>query len=275
MVRPKTNSEYMASLSQFAPEMSLSLSDVQEGKINEVLSTFIAPNVRIVRFLGSDTSQRRFLKIARYAIAVYIGQRDIEPQFDRGCARELLSATSDAIEIARAKLGEIARWRELSNYLRLLHREAVRKERQDPASEVIESSLTRTLKQQIQEVDDIDRIYSEFAPHQIRLLLMRLEAASSAAEQVTFKWGDAQRDQIAQWFTDELAFAWMSATGQYPTCSRPNPRLKKPSPFARLLATVNTELLDDDYRSPNNFLEYGIKSVQRIKATIPPDSFSD
>jgi len=272
MVRPKTDFEYLASLRQFEPDVGFSLSDAQERHINDVLATFIAPHVRSAQFLGHETSQQRFLKTARYAIAGYMWQRNIESQFDRRRAKELLSATSDAIEAARVKLDEIVRWRELSNYLRHLHRDAMSKGRKKLESEGKEFSLAEMLEKESR----IDRIYSALSPAQVGLRLLRLEAVIAvAAERVTFGWGDAQRDEIAQLLTDELAYAWMSATGKPPTCSRPNLRLKHPSPFALLLVTVNAEILDDHHRSPNDFLEYGIKSVRRIKERLPPAPFSD
>jgi hypothetical protein len=270
MVRPKTDSEYLASLRQFEPDLGFSLSDTQERRINDVLATFIAPYVHSAQFLGSKTSQQRFLKTARHAIARYIGQRDIEPQFDRGRAKKLLSATSDAIEAARVKLDEIACWRELSNYLR--HLDAMSRDRKKLESEGVVFSLPEMLEQESR----IEQIYSAHSLDQVKLHLLRLEAVIAvAAERVEFRWGDAQRDQIAQLLTDELAYAWMSATGKPPTCSRPNLRLKHPSPFALLLVTVNAEILDDHHRSPNNFLEYGIKSVRRIKERLLPAPFSD
>ena len=111
--------------------------------------------------------------------------------------------------------------------------------------------------------------FSDFAPEQIAWRLSQLErVVSLAAEQVTFGPGDAQRDQIAQDFSDQLASAWRQATETWPTCSRPTPRLKNPSPFARLLETINQEVLEKRHRSPNNFLEYGIKSVKRFRQLI-------
>jgi hypothetical protein len=50
----------------------------------------------------------------------------------------------------------------------------------------------------------LDR-HSDFAPDQMQLRLSRLETAVSlAAERATFGPGDAQRDQIAQDFADQV-----------------------------------------------------------------------
>jgi hypothetical protein len=122
------------------------------------------------------------------------------------------------------------------------------------------------VKQELQRRADLGRNYSDFAPDQIARRLSQLEAVVSlAAERVTFGPGDAQRDQIAQDFTDQLASAWYSATETLPTCSKPTPRLKNPSPFAHLLQTINQGLLKERHRSANNFHEYGIKSVKRLR----------
>jgi hypothetical protein len=127
-----------------------------------------------------------------------------------------------------------------------------------PPGEQVEQARQRTAV--------LDRSYSDFAPDQIAWCLSQLETVLGlAAEQVTFGPGDAQRDQIAQDFTDQLASAWHSATERLPTCSRPTLRLKNCSPFARLLETINQELLEERHRSPNDFFEYGAKSVKRLR----------
>ena len=112
--------------------------------------------------------------------------------------------------------------------------------------------------------------YSDFAPDQIRLRISQLETVVSLAdERVTFGPGDAQRDQIAQDFTDQLASAWRSATERLPTCSRPTPRLKNPSPFGHLLQTINQRLLNKRHQSPNDFFEYGAKAIKRLPSAKP------
>jgi hypothetical protein len=234
--------------------------DVQEqGKqrIDDVLSKFMAPYIR------NATKLKPFLNDAKRAIAAYVGARETE--YDRGKAKELLSATSIALETTKRKLQEIARWPELSNYLKRLHRDSTPTERPEPSSqEQVEKELQRRA--------DLDKSYSQFTPDQIRLRISRFETlVSIAAERVTFGPGDAQRDQIAQDFTDQLASAWHSATEMLPTCSRPTPRLKNPSPFAHLLKTINQELLEAHHRSANDFLEYGVKSVKRVRQLIVPD----
>jgi hypothetical protein len=131
---------------------------------------------------------------------------------------------------------------------------------------------SRQVKQELRRRARLGRSYSDFAPDQIAWRISQLETVVSLAdERVSFGHGDAQRDQIAQEFTDLLASAWHSATERKPTYSRPTPRLKNPSPFARLLETINQDLLKKRHRSANNFREYGIKSVKRLRQLIASD----
>jgi hypothetical protein len=139
-----------------------------------------------------------------------------------------------------------------------------------------EPSSRKQVKQEFQRSAALARIYSDFAPDQIALCLSHLETVLSlAAERVTFGPGDAQRDQIAQDFTDQLASAWRRATKTLPTCSRLTPHLKNPSPFALLLKTINQELLQDRHRSKNDFLEYGIKSVRGLRQFLALRALAD
>jgi hypothetical protein len=129
---------------------------------------------------------------------------------------------------AKRKLQEIDQWPELSKYLKRLHRDATLPEQPEP-------SFRKEVERELRRRADHGRNYSDFAPDQIAWRLSQLETVVSLADElVSFGPGDAQRDQIAQDFTDQLASAWHSATEMLPTCSRPTPRLKNPSPFARL-----------------------------------------
>ena len=228
----------------------------RKQRIDDVLSKFMDPYIR-----RDARKLEPFLKDAKRAIAAYIGARETE--YDRRKAKRLLSATS--IATTKGKLQEIAQWPELSNYLKRLHRGATLAEQPKPSSQ-------KQVKQELRRRADLGRSYSDFAPDQTAWRLCQLETVVSlAAERVTFGPGDAQRDQIAQDFTDQLASAWHSATERLPTYSRPTQRLKHRSPFARLLETINQELLEERHRSPNNFFEYGVKSVKRLRQLIEPD----
>jgi hypothetical protein len=226
----------------------------REKRIDDVLSKFMAPYIR------DATKLQPFLNDAKRAIAAYEGAR--ETRYDRPDAKKLLTETLTSLETTRRKLQEIARWPELSDYLKRVYRNAPPTERPEPSSR-------KQVEQAFQRRAGLDKSYSQFAPDQIAWRLSQLETVLSlAAEQVTFGPGDAQRDQIAQDFADQLASAWHSATERLPTYSRPTPRLKNCSPFARLLETINQEVLEKRHRSPNNFLEYGIKSVKRFRQLI-------
>jgi hypothetical protein len=233
------------------------IGDQGEQRIDDVISKFMAPYIR------DATKLQPFLKDAKCAIAGYVGARETE--YDRRKAKELLSAASIDLETTERKLQEIARWPELTNYLKRLHRASTLAEQPEPSSR-------KQVKQKLRRRADLDRSYSDFAPDQMRLRLSRLETVVSlAAERVTFGPGDAQRDKIAQDFADQLASAWHSATERVPTFSRPTPRLKNTSPFARLLETINQKLLKERHRSPNNFFEYGAKAIKRLPQLIEPD----
>jgi hypothetical protein len=302
LIRPKTTEDYLARLPQFEPR-PIPFADLQEydvqvqreqgidvqvqreqgidvqkqgkhtpwlGKmpkplrcerIDDVLSKFMA------RHIHDATKLEPFLNDAKRAIAGYVGARETE--YDRRKAKKLLSATSIALSIAlekaKPKLQEIARWPELSNYLKRLHRDATLAEQPQPSSR-------KQVKQELRRRADLGRSYSDFAPDKIAWRLSQLETVVSlAAKRVSFGPGDAQRDQIAQDFTDQLASAWHSATERKLTYSRPTPRLKNPSPFARLLETINQTLLKERHRSPNNFFEYGAKAIKRLRQLTEPD----
>ena len=273
-IRPKTPQDYLARLPQFEPRpvpfadfqeectrgdpQEVGPQKTREKQIDDVLSKFMAPHIR-----DDATKLELFLNDAKRAIAGYVGARETE--YDRRRAKKLLSATSIALETTERKLQEIARWPELSNYLKRLHRDATLAEQPKPSSQ-------KQVKQELRRRADLGRSYSDFAPDQTAWRLCQLETVVSlAAERVTFGPGDAQRDQIAQDFTDQLASAWHSATETLPTCSKSTPRLKNPSPFARLLKTINQELLAERHRSLNDFHRYGIKSVKRLRQLIGPD----
>jgi hypothetical protein len=273
LIRPKTTGDYLARLPQFEPrpipfadlqeydiqvqrEQRIEVQEQGKQRIDDVLSKFMA------RYIHDATKLKPFLNDAKRAIAAYVGARETE--YDRRKAKKLLSAISIDLETTKRKLQEIAQWPELSNYLKRLHKDASLTEQPQPSSR-------KQVKQELRRRADVGRSYSDFAPDQIARHLSQLETiVNLAAERVTFGPGDAQRDQIAQDFTDQLASAWHSAT-ERATYSRPTRRLKNPSPFAHLLQTINQDLLKKRHRSANNFREYGIKSVKRLRQLIGPD----
>jgi hypothetical protein len=276
-IGPKNAKDYLARLPQFEPrpipfadlqeydvqvqrEQGIDVQEQGKQRIDDVLSKFMAP------YISDATKLQPFLNDAKRAIAGYVGARETE--YDRRKAKELLSATSIDLETTKRKLQEIARWPELSNYLKRLYRDAS----EWPWEFKIKMATSPRLakRPQRRRKADLGRSYSDFAPAQTARRLSQLETVVSlAAERVTFGPGDAQRDQIAQDFTDQLASAWHSATERKPTCSRPTQRLKNLSPFARLLETINQRLLlKKRHRSPNNFFEYGAKAIKRLRPAV-------
>jgi hypothetical protein len=280
-IGPKNATDYLTRLPQFKPrpipfadlqeydvqvrrEQGIDVQEQDTQRIDDVLSKFMAPYIR------DATKLEPFLKDAKRAIAGYVGARETE--YNRRKAKKLLSATSIALEKTKPKLQEIARWLELSNYLKRLHRDATWEQPQPSSRKQVKPSSRKQVKKELQRRAHLGRNYSDFAPDRIAWRLSQLETVVSlAAERVTFGPGDAQRDQIAQDFTDQLASAWHSATERKPTYSRPTARLKNPSPFARLLETINQKLLKERHRSPNNFFEYGAKAIKRLRQLIKPD----
>ena len=280
-IRPKTTADDLARLPQFEPrptpfadlqeydvqvkrEQGIDVQEQGEQLIDDVLSKFMASHIH------DATKLKPFLKDAKRAIAGYVGARETE--YDRRKAKKLLSATSSALERTKRTLQEIARWPELSDYLKRLHAShpqgswSISGVWTPTITERPQLSSRKQVKQELRRRADLDKSYSQFAPDQIAWCLSQLETVVSlAAERVTFGPGDAQRDQIAQDFTDQLASAWHSATERKPTYSRPTPRLKNPSPFARLLETINQRLLNKRHQSPNNFFEYGAKAIKRLR----------
>jgi hypothetical protein len=271
LIIPKTTADYLARLPQFEPrpvpfadlqeydvqvqrEQGIDVQQQGKQRIDDVLSKFMSLHIR------DATKLKPFLNDAKRAIAAYVGARETE--YDRRKAKRLLSATS--IATTKRTLQEIAQWPELSNYLKRLYRDAS----EWPWKIKIKMATSPRLakRPQRRRKADLGRSYSDFAPAQTAQRLSQLETVVSlAAERVTFGAGDAQRDQIAQDFADQLASAWHSATERKPTYSRPTPRLKHPSPFARLLETINQRLLKERHRSPNNFSEYGAKAIKRLR----------
>src|SRR6516165_11535367 len=151
LIRLKTTADYLARLPQFEPrptpfadleeydvqvqrEQGIDVQEQGKQRIDDVISKFMAPYIR------DATKLKPFLNDAKRAIAAYVGARETE--YDRRKAKKLLSATSIALETTKRKLQEIARWSELSNYLKFIYRDST--ERPEPSSqEQVEKELQR------------------------------------------------------------------------------------------------------------------------------------
>jgi hypothetical protein len=107
--------------------------------------------------------------------------------------------------------------------------------------------------------------FRRISPLELAAQLLELEAVMTlAAEKVTFQPGDFQRIQYAQKFVDELANAWLSATGELPTYSKPSRRSRNLSKFAAMLNIINQEVLSEGKFLSNSLQYYGQRAVKNI-----------
>src|SRR5262249_48307626 len=183
LIRPKTTADYLARLPQFEPrpipfaelqeydvqvqhEQGIDVQQQREQRIDDVLSKFMAPYIR-----DATTKLTPFLKDAKRAIAGYVGARETE--YDRREAKNLLSATSIALETTKRRLQEIDQWPELSNYLKRLYRDAS----EWPWKHKIKMATSPRLakRSQRRRKADLGRSYSDFAPAQTARRLSQLE----------------------------------------------------------------------------------------------------
>jgi len=235
-----------------------------------VLSDFMSPFICTGQWFGKPTSIERFLEEAIEAITIYANLRELEDKFDRERAKPVLEAAAKANEQARTRIIEIEQWQELSNYLQILSRDVIRSGATEQSITGLKSIVSTKGKRQAagprlnRAMQESDRPLSL---RQIVDLLVKLQPIlETAIKQITFRPGDAQRDVVAQTFTDLMVAAWCSGTGQLPTASRRSKRTRNSSPFCGLLATINSKILPEPHRSDNDFREYAIKSVKRLKA---------
>jgi hypothetical protein len=277
--RPVTERAYLDRLPQFQADESSEFVEFDpatgelhylpvpiEAQIESLLSEFMGPYVREASFLGKPTNLRRFFANVKRAIAVYMYQRDAEPSFDRQGARIVLTGASDAALEAVMALEKIEEWWELSTFVwKIFHDESRRGAARAGAQK---KSARQRMAQVARQYKEIDEAYSKFAPFQLIQLLRRLESVLSlAAERVKLD-SSAQRDETARLFTEGLAVAWACATGALPKATRPGTRTRNVSPFLRLLSIINCDVLDERYRSNNDFREYGISAAQRAKRKL-------
>jgi hypothetical protein len=274
---PRTPKEWLAKLPQFEPDYSIPyhhidfdggkhtrFSPEREEKIKSLLTDFIRGYARSVNWEGKLTGVDRFVENAMLAIATFEYRRNKMTKFDRQLAKVTLRTTVDKILDALRALEEIAANRELAHFLEEIFVAAHVKAEHRPTdrSQKLSSAIRRSSRWL--------EIYQECSPDMMVAQLMRLEPILSvAAERVEFQWGDFQRDEIAEELCNDLAFAWISGTGQLPTFSKSNPRLRNKSAFAELLSLVNNSMLDPLYRHENNFRTYGVKARDLMRKSFP------
>jgi hypothetical protein len=229
-------------------------SSTDQSSAKSILSDIMSPFICTAQWLGKPTSLERFLENAIEAIDTYVRLRNWEAKFDRKRAGPLLKDATKAIERARSRITEIQQWQELSNYLQMLERDLI-------GSRAVEQSHTGSKTIASTKEQGLSSL------QQIGTLLVKLQPVLEVAiKQITFAPGDAQRDIVAQTFTDEMAAAWCCGTGRVPTVARKSTRTRNPSPFLQLLTAINSKILREQHRSNNNFLEYAIKSKKHLEA---------
>jgi hypothetical protein len=267
---PRTPKKRLSELPQFEPDYSYHHIEFEDGEriiftpergaeIKTALAQFIRPHARSVNWDGKLTGIDRFVENAMRAIATFEYRRSKTRRFDRQLAKATLRTTVGKIIDASRALEEIASNPELAYFLQELFVALMAEDRPtDPSQKLSARALRSAIRRSSQQLE----LYKqEFSPHMMAAQLMRLEPILSlAAEKVELQPGDFQRDEIAQELCNDLARAWISGTGQLPTFSKPNPRLRSKSAFAELLSLVNNSILDAPYRHENNFRTYGDKA---------------
>jgi hypothetical protein len=276
---PRSSTERLAELPQFKPDHTIPyhhidfdngnhtiFSPERTDKIKSALVNFISVYVRSVNWEGKLTGIDRFVNNAMRAIAQYERRKSNMAKFDRQYAKDTLRATVDKILDASRALERIAANNELAHFLEQIFVTLMKDFHRETARKLTARALTASLRRS----ERWRKNYQEFAPHMMAARLMRLEQVlTAAAERVELRPGDFQRDEIAQELCNELAFAWISGTGQLPTFSESNSRLRNKSPFAELLSLINDSILDPRYRQESSFRTYGVKARDLMRKKFP------
>ncbi len=199
------------------------------------------------------------------AIATFEHRSKANDNFDRQAAKKILKGTVDRILETCRDLEYIASNPELSEFLKRLF--ASTADRKDIARQRLtaEQSLSAALGQS----GKLFQLYRNISPRSLAAQLMKLEPLLNlAVERVELQPGDFQRDEIAQEFCNELAYAWISGTGKIPTISEPNKRTRSPSAFLRLLELLNNNI-DQTFYHPTAFRNYGAIARDHMRLQFP------
>jgi hypothetical protein len=278
------DAELLTSLPQFRPYdgSPVDAIDLEAGQFrafpNEraaqlrgILTTGIHGHLQSVEWDGKPTGLDRFLGNAMAAIENYVYHCRMQPAFDRRKAQKMLKGAARAVAATMHKLNSIYNWPELSQYLQEVYLAAVKlKPVNRTAGTPKNTSPTEAISRGLKEQDS--RLASFPTPRAVAADLMKQQAVLAfAAKRVKLESGDYQRNDAAQTLTNELAYAWMCGTGEYPTYSRLNKQSKNLSPFGQLLKNINLNGLVGNERSQNNFRDYALKSVKTMH-DMPKDS---
>jgi hypothetical protein len=284
----KTDPEVLKFLPQFQPDTGFDVDHVdsatgeyrafpaaRHNQLVQILQGCMQPYLRNFKQEEQQSRLDRFLSTAVRAIASYEHQRKEQANFDRAAARKLVLAAHKTSLDAANLLQQIAMNRHLASFLKRLFVSIGRQPNETSAAKSVRSrrgtaalrSATKKLSMRMKSADATLQAYHNLAPAAVAGQLSRLAPLLMlAAERLTFQAGDKQRDDIARNFTDEMTHTWLSATGTIPTYAKPSPRSRKPSPFAMLLASINTRFLPADFRSKNDFRDYTVASIKQLKA---------
>ena len=277
-VPPPTSKERLDKLPQFEPGYSITYHEVdfqkggrllfppeREQQIRLALSGFIDAHVKSVEWQGKPTSGDRFIKNAMRAIATFEQRRAAQPNFDRRAVKETLKRTVDRILDTCQQLEHIATNRQLSQFLKSIFVSTA--DRKNTARERLADK--QALSAELKQSEKLFKLYREISPRALSAQLMKLEPILTlAAERVELQAGDFQRDEIAQEFCNELAYAWISGTGKIPTVSELNSKSRETSAFLRLLDLVNDNI-DQIFRHRTAFRNYGANARDKMRQEYP------
>lgn len=272
-VAPKTDPARLARVPQFAPDNSFEVHGIDSA--TGAYQAFAPERQIIVESVLTDclpktvepgtVNAARFLRYAQTAIATFEHRKRTADQFNRPQAKAELENAVSAIIAAQRALERIASWKEISDYLKHVYLDAV------PKVNVGTSDIEETMQLRQEQEEGLYNEYLSFSPAALAARLMQLEPVLSLAiEKVGFgPGGDSLRDDIAQEFCNDLAYAWILVTDRIPTFPKPNPQSRKLSPFANLLRRVNDEVLLEYARNDGAFQYFGIQAVARMRQLFP------
>jgi hypothetical protein len=256
---PKTDACLLEVLPQFGPATGLDIryADInprRRQKIRKLLTGCIEPYVRP----NEPNALGRFLRETEHNIAIYIDQRNAkQPAFDREKAKNCLRKAADTVHAAQTNVQAIAAWPELSSFFERLSVQAqTRSKGASPNSLLHQIRLIEKARKARELLHGIQPKHLAAALFELKQLL------TIACERVALQ---SDEDETTSNFVDAMASAWFDATGRLPTCARWSIRSRRASPFAELLRVINEKIFRPKMRSPNNFFQYGVKSVSRMK----------
>jgi hypothetical protein len=272
---PKTDASLLEVLPQFGPATGLDIryADInprRRQKIRKLLTGCIEPYVRT----DEPNALGRFLRETEHNVAIYIDQRNAQqPAFDREKAKKYLRKAANTVHAAQKDLQAIAGWPELSSFLERLSVRRARawqnaaRGRDEPGRS--EGGPSNSLLHEIKLIEKAKKereLLQAVQPRHLADVLFQLEPLLIIAiERVAFQ---SDEDDAARNFTDAMASAWFDATGRLPTCAKKSIRSRGSSPFVELLTVINQKIFKPKMRSPNNFFQYGVKSVSRMKELV-------